>query len=120
MRYELIESIYDRISSIVPFERKPATGSARCGGRAHPRHGRRHAAHRLPDQSVFVADEMNHEVRVFGVDGVHRFTFGRNGEGPGEFGRLYSVPWLGDRLASTWQTTFSPMLTVSRASAPNP
>lgn len=51
-----------------------------------------------PDQSVYVADEMNHEVRVFGVDGVHRFTFGRNGEGPGEFGRLFSVAWVGDRL----------------------
>ena len=51
-----------------------------------------------PVQSVYVADEMNHEVRVFGVDGVHRFTFGRNGEGPGEFGRLFSVAWLGDRL----------------------
>ena len=51
-----------------------------------------------PDQSVYVADETNHEVRVFGVDGVHRFTFGRQGEGPGEFGRLFSVAWLGDRL----------------------
>ena len=50
------------------------------------------------DQSVYVADEMNHEVRVFGVDGAHRFTFGRQGEGPGEFGRLFSVAWLGDRL----------------------
>ena len=51
-----------------------------------------------PDESVYVADEMNHEVRVFGVDGVHRFSFGRQGEGPGEFGRLYSVAWLGGRL----------------------
>ena len=51
-----------------------------------------------PDQSVYVADEMNHEVRVFGVDGVHRFSFGRQGEGPGEFDGLYSVVWLGDRL----------------------
>ena len=47
---------------------------------------------------MYVADEMNHEVRVFGVEGVHRFTFGRQGEGPGEFGRLFSVAWLGDRL----------------------
>ena len=51
-----------------------------------------------PDQSVFVADAVNHEVRVFGLDGAHRFTFGRSGEGPGEFARLYSVAWLGDRL----------------------
>ena len=51
-----------------------------------------------PDESVYVADGMNNEVRVFGVDGVHRFTFGRSGEGPGEFARLYSVAWMGDRL----------------------
>ena len=41
---------------------------------------------------------MNSEVRIFGIDGVHRRTFGRDGEGPGEFARLYSVAWLGDRL----------------------
>ena len=51
-----------------------------------------------PDDAVFVADGMNSEVRVFGIDGVHRRTFGRDGEGPGEFARLYSVAWLGDRL----------------------
>ena len=51
-----------------------------------------------PGGSVYVADEMNHEVRVFGVDGAHRFTFGREGEGPAEFVGLYSVAWLGDRL----------------------
>ena len=51
-----------------------------------------------PDESVYVADGMNNEIRVFGLDGSHRFTFGRSGEGPGEFTRLYSVVWLGDRL----------------------
>jgi len=51
-----------------------------------------------PDQSVFVADDMNQEIRAFGLDGAHRFTFGRKGEGPGEFDGLYSVAWLGDRL----------------------
>lgn len=51
-----------------------------------------------PDAAVFVADGMNSEVRVFGIDGIHRRTFGRDGEGPGEFARLYSVAWLGDRL----------------------
>ena len=51
-----------------------------------------------PDEAVFVADGRNHEVRVFGLDGVHRRTFGRNGEGPGEFRSLYSVAWMGDRL----------------------
>ena len=51
-----------------------------------------------PNQSVFVADDMNQEIRVFGLDGAHRFTVGRKGEGPGEFDGLYSVAWLGDRL----------------------
>lgn len=51
-----------------------------------------------PDESVCVADDMNQEIRVFGLDGAHRFTFGRKGEGPGEFDGLYSVAWLGDRL----------------------
>lgn len=51
-----------------------------------------------PDQSVFVADDMNQEIRAFGLDGAHRFTVGRKGEGPGEFDGLYSVSWLGDRL----------------------
>ena len=51
-----------------------------------------------PDEAVFVADGFNDEVRVFGLDGVHRRTFGRNGDGPGEFRSLYSVAWMGDRL----------------------
>ncbi len=51
-----------------------------------------------PDGTVFVADEYNREVRVFGLDGTHRRTFGREGEGPGEFRSLYSLAWAGDRL----------------------
>lgn len=51
-----------------------------------------------PEESVYVADGMNNEIRVFGLDGSHRFTFGRSGEGPAEFARLSSVVWLGDRL----------------------
>ncbi|MDE2764217.1 MAG: hypothetical protein OXK74_15775 [Gemmatimonadota bacterium] len=38
-----------------------------------------------PDGTVFVADAGNHEIRVFGLDGGHLHTFGRGGEGPGEF-----------------------------------
>ena len=60
--------------------------------------GRVNSAGLGPDEAVFVADGLNHEVRVFGLDGVHRRTFGRNGEGPGEFRSLYSVAWMGDRL----------------------
>ena len=51
-----------------------------------------------PDGNVFVADARNLEVRVFGLDGAHRRTFGRDGEGPGEFRSIYSLAWVGDRL----------------------
>ncbi|MCY3546025.1 MAG: 6-bladed beta-propeller [Gemmatimonadetes bacterium] len=51
-----------------------------------------------PDEALFVADEYNSEVRVFGLDGAHRRTFGREGDGPGEFRSLYSLAWVGDRL----------------------
>jgi len=51
-----------------------------------------------PDGEVFVADRLNFEVRVFGLDGSHRRSFGRRGEGPGEFESLYSIAWVGDRL----------------------
>ena len=51
-----------------------------------------------PDDAVYIADALNHEIRVFGLDGAHRHTFGRHGEGPGEFDGLYSLAWVGDRL----------------------
>ena len=53
--------------------------------------GRVNSAALGPDEAVFVADGFNDEVRVFGLGGVHRRTFGRNGDGPGEFRSLYSV-----------------------------
>ena len=53
-----------------------------------------------PDDEVYVADDLNREVKVFGLDGVHRRTFGREGEGPGEFRSLNSLAWAGDRLLS--------------------
>ena len=52
-----------------------------------------------PDDEVFVGDSHYLEVRVFGLDGEHRRTFGREGEGPGEFpGHINSLAWVGDRL----------------------
>ena len=51
-----------------------------------------------PDDEVYVADARNREVRVFALDGSHRRTFGREGEGPGEFQSLNSLAWAGDRL----------------------
>ena len=53
-----------------------------------------------PDDEIFVADGRNREVRVFGLDGAHLRTFGREGEGPGEFQSLNSLAWAGDRLLS--------------------
>ena len=53
-----------------------------------------------PDEEVFVADRLNREIRVFGLDGIHHRTFGRMGEGPGEFQSLNSLVWAGDRLLS--------------------
>jgi hypothetical protein len=34
---------------------------------------------------IYVADRQAREIRVFGPDGQHRLSFGREGEGPGEF-----------------------------------
>ncbi len=53
-----------------------------------------------PHEEVFVADGLNREVRVFRLDGTHLRTFGREGEGPGEFRSLNSLAWAGDRLLS--------------------
>lgn len=51
-----------------------------------------------PDEAVYISDGYNAEVRVFGLDGEHRRTFGRHGDGPGEFASIESVAWVGDRL----------------------
>ncbi len=51
-----------------------------------------------PEAALYVSDGYNAEVRVFGLDGAHRRTFGRHGEGPGEFASIESVAWVGDRL----------------------
>lgn len=51
------------------------------------------------DREVYVVDRLSCEIRVFGLDGIHRRTFGRCGEGPGEFTQyLHSIAWVGDRL----------------------
>jgi len=58
---------------------------------------------RLSDGSVAVADEYFAEVRIFDARGTHVRSFGRLGEGPGEFSNLWlmwSLPgdtlWVGD------------------------
>ena len=49
---------------------------------------------------IYVADEIANQIQVFGADGMFRASIGRQGEGPGEFSRLYSLAWLGDTLAA--------------------
>lgn len=51
------------------------------------------------DGNVYVADNLASEVRVFDAGGAHLRSFGRSGGGPGEFGNLYSLAWVGSDLA---------------------
>ena len=45
------------------------------------------------DENTYVADYRSNEIRVFGREGNFVRTIGRNGEGPGEFGRLAGIVW---------------------------
>jgi hypothetical protein len=53
-----------------------------------------------PDGSVYVADNLAQEIRVFASDGTHLRTFGGAGQGPGEFRELYALAWLDGDLAA--------------------
>lgn len=46
---------------------------------------------RLPTGRIAVANEGSREIRVFGPNGAHVVTFGREGDGPGEFQRPYRL-----------------------------
>ena len=50
--------------------------------------------------SIYVADIQANEIRVFDRRGRFLRTIGRQGAGPGEFGDLYSLAWLGDTLVT--------------------
>ena len=61
----------------------------------------------LPDGRIVIANTGSSELRVFDAAGVHLATWGREGEGPGEFTSLAGVePWPGDSVvawnSSTW------------------
>lgn len=59
----------------------------------------------LPDGRIVIANTGTNELRVFGADGVHLATWGREGEGPGEFTGLSGVePWPGDSVVA-WSST---------------
>ncbi len=49
---------------------------------------------------IYIAENFAQEVRVFGPNGSHIRTIGRQGQGPGEFGELYSLAWLGENLVA--------------------
>lgn len=51
-----------------------------------------------PAGDLFVADQFDHEIKVFGLDGRLRMRIGREGQGPGEFRSLYSLAWVGTTL----------------------
>ena len=66
--------------------------------------GPRHEFHRLrdmkqrPDGSLMVADGSSNEVRVFSAAGEFLGSFGRRGDGPGEFRILRRIENAGDTL----------------------
>jgi hypothetical protein len=47
---------------------------------------------------IYVADGQTQEIKVFRDSGQHLFSFGRRGEGPGEFGYVNSLLWMADTL----------------------
>ncbi len=49
---------------------------------------------------VFVADRLDQTVAVFDARGRFLRSFGRRGAGPGEFGGLRALGWLGDTLVT--------------------
>ncbi|HEX6644093.1 MAG TPA: 6-bladed beta-propeller [Gemmatimonadales bacterium] len=51
------------------------------------------------DGNVYVLDQGANHIRVFDSAGAELRTIGREGQGPGEFGRPYSLAWIGDTLA---------------------
>ena len=58
----------------------------------------------LPDGRIVVANSGTNELRVFDGAGVHLATWGREGEGPGEFMDLTGVDtWPGDSLVA-WES----------------
>ena len=69
-------------------------------------------ATRLPDGRIVIANTGSNELKVFNADGSHAGTWGRRGEGPGEFTSFSPTavaPWPGDSIAAPnpWGTRLS-------------
>ena len=57
----------------------------------------------LSDGRIVVANMGSHELRVFDASGIHVATWGRRGEGPGEFNPLVQAHrWRGDSLLALY------------------
>lgn len=57
------------------------------------------AAWRESDSALYVLDGLSQRVRVYGGDGSYRFSFGGEGEGPGEFDDVHGGELNPDRIA---------------------
>ena len=69
---------------------------------------------RLKDGRIVVANLGTNELKVFGPDGSHAGTWGRRGEGPGEFtahGPTAVAHWPGDSIAVA-DAVYSPRLPI--------
>lgn len=69
---------------------------------------------RLGDGRIVVANLGSNELKVFGPDGSHAGTWGRRGEGPGEFtahGPTAVAHWPGDSVAAA-DAPYSPRLPI--------
>jgi hypothetical protein len=53
-----------------------------------------------PDGHLYIADLGQHRMLAFDTTGALVRTIGRDGRGPGEFGTLYSIQWMGDTLTT--------------------
>jgi hypothetical protein len=52
------------------------------------------------DGRIYVADAQSNDIRIFDPAGELLRRVGRQGGGPGEFGMLQSIGWIGDTLAA--------------------
>jgi hypothetical protein len=53
---------------------------------------------RLPDGRIAVGNDGSREIKIYGADGTHVASLGKEGEGPGEFSSVILAGLLGDSL----------------------
>lgn len=67
---------------------------------------------RLSDGRIVLANSGTSEVRMFDASGTHLLSWGRSGEGPGEFMVLdHAGPWPGDSIV-TWFTSWGGRISI--------